>query len=60
MLFPKIKGIGRDIENPKSIPLYLERSPTDDEMRRIQDFLNDPYLQSEFELRGRSRHANQN
>lgn len=43
MTIPKVRGIGRDHENEHSLCLYLERKPTDDEMRQIQDVLNGRY-----------------
>ena len=62
MPFPKFSGISRDAESPGQAALLIfpDRKLTDDEVRALHDYLNDPYLQSEFELRGRSRHANQN
>lgn len=60
MSFPKIQGISRMADNEFALLLSPARRLTDDEMRAVHDYLNDPYLKSEFELRGRSRHANQN
>lgn len=37
----KINGIGRDAEYDKALILTLNRRPTDDEMRFIQDRLNE-------------------
>lgn len=54
MRFPGFKGISRDADSP-AITIFPERRLTDDEVRALHNYLNDPYLQSEFELRGRSQ-----
>ncbi len=36
----RINGVGRDAENERSLILYLSRRPTDDEMRRLHNYLN--------------------
>lgn len=52
MLFPKIQGIARDKDDEWILVLHPARRLTDDEMRRLHDYLNDTYLHSEAELRG--------
>lgn len=32
-------GIGRDKDNPQSLSLYFDRSPTDDEMRYLHEVI---------------------
>lgn len=39
----KVDGIGRDPQNEQVLFLSLSRRPTDDEMRAIQDMLNQRY-----------------
>jgi hypothetical protein len=35
----RVKGIGRDVENPQGACIYLSRRPTDDELRAIHEYL---------------------
>lgn len=37
----RVRGVGRDCENERVLCLYLNRRPTDDEMRRIHELLRE-------------------
>ena len=53
--WPDLKGVGRDRDNDKTLILYFDTRPSDDELRALHDHLAAPRLFAAVPLKARPR-----